>query len=141
MEREEVRALIRAHRPSSGTGYPEEIRQKVVVYARQRRAKGQHWAHIGMEIGLSSTTLVNWSQPRRKVPPVAVVDTTAEQSTATPTQGQFLPVAVIDKSSEASVVARLLPTPTHCLILHTPAGFRLEGLDLQQALALLEVLR
>lgn len=71
MEREEVQALIRAHRPSSGTGYPEDVRQKVVVYARQRRAKGQHWAHIGMEIGLSSTTLVNWSKPRGKVPPVA----------------------------------------------------------------------
>lgn len=126
MEREEVRALIRSHRPSSGAGYPEVVRTTVVAYTQQCRAQGQRWAHIGAAIGLSSTTLVNWSQP----------------------QGTFLPVDLGDRPAEARAVettalaiAPSRPVPPGGLVLHTPDGFRLEGLDLHQALALLQGLR
>jgi hypothetical protein len=118
MEQEEVRALIQAHRPPSGQGYPDEVRRAAVAYAQQCRARGLHWEHIGRQIGVSGTALVNWSKA----------------------QGHLLPVAIVDELPQARPTP--LPGPRLAgLVLCTPSGFRLEGLDLQQALALLSVLR
>lgn len=119
MEQEEVRELIRTHRPPSGMGYPDDVRRAVVAYVRQRRTQGQHWEHIGQQIGVSGTTLVNWSKA----------------------MGQLLPVAIVDEPPEARSIPPSQPRLAAGLVLHTPSGVRLEGLDLQQALALLSVLR
>lgn len=119
MEQEELRALVRANRPKNAEGYSEEVKRAVTAYAQARRGAGLRWEDIAAETGLSASTLLSWCKQKRR----------------------FLPVAITQAEPEAAAVAPSTPVPAAGLVLHTPSGFRLEGLDLQQALALLEVLR
>lgn len=124
MHAEDVRAQIEAHRPPRGAAYDDEIRQVVVAYVRQRRGQGCTWEEIGTAVGLSGTTLQNWSRSGARFRPVAIIDDAQPE-------GSQLP----------SPVSPALTQPTPGLVLHTPTGFRLEGLDLRQAFLLLQALR
>jgi hypothetical protein len=125
LDPEDVRAQIEAHRPARGAPYDDEIRQVVVTYVRQRRGQGRTWEQIGAEVGLSGTTLQNWSRSGARFRPVAIIDD-----------------AQPDGSQLRRPVSPALTQPTPAgLVLHTPTGFRLEGLDLRQAFSLLQALR
>ena len=119
MQRDEVRALVLANQPRSSAGYDDEVKRTVIAYTQSCRAQGQRWEDIGMDIGLSGKTLRHWSQ---------------QQST-------FLPITIVDNPSPQPLVQLSTPVAAHSPVLHTPNGSRLCGLDLEQALALLSVLR
>ncbi len=83
----------------------------MVAYARQERATGQSWGRIARTVGLSAGALKNWS---RTPPPARTL----------------VPVAV----------AATAPMPSAPLVVVSPGGYRVEGLDLATASALLRAL-
>ena len=90
------------------------MRGEVLAYARRERAAGRSWAGIAHAVGLSAGALKNWSQtpaPARRLVPVAV-------AVATPAPEE----------------------PGAALVVVSPGGYRVEGLDLATATALLRAL-
>ena len=107
-----VRAAVEALGPRGRTTrIPDPIRARVVAYARQERAAGQSWARIARTVGLSAGALKNWS----RTPPAART---------------LVPV-------EVAATATMPPMP---LVVVSPDGYRVEGLDLATASALLRAL-
>ncbi len=82
----------------------------MLAYARRQRAAGHSWAGIAHAVGLSAGALKNWA----RMPPPART---------------LVPV---------EVAARERPTPA--LVVVSPGGYRVEGLDLATASALLRTL-
>ena len=83
-------------------------------YARRERAAGRSWQRIARAVGVSVGSLKNWSQtppPARTLVPVEV--------------------AVVGPAPEGPVPA---------LVVRSPGGYRVEGLDLATATALLRAL-
>lgn len=87
------------------------MRAQVLVYTRRQRAAGQSWARIADAVGLAAGSLKNWS----RTPPRARM---------------LVPVEV------AAVPAVSPPA----LVVVSPGGYRVEGLDLATASALLRAL-
>lgn len=116
MEQQEVRALVSEHRPAVGVSYPDEVKRTVIAYLNARRAQGVALQDVSAEVGLSTTTLQVWRR----------------QCTA------FRPVTIVESPTSAVHPA---PAAAEGIVLHTPEGFRLSGLDLEQAIAALRVLR
>lgn len=97
-----VRAL---HRGQAGSQirYPENLRAEIVAVTRANRTAGRSVCRLAREIGVSAPTLIEWL--RR------------------PARGRLREVAVAPAP---------VPTigSTTKLVLVTPQGFRIEGLDL-----------
>lgn len=89
---------------------PDDLRSKVVAYAKRRRASGLAVRRIAQELGLGESCLTRWLRPKR---------------------AGFRPVRVTAASAKPEV---------RDLVLVTPQGFRLEGLTTSQALRLLREL-
>jgi hypothetical protein len=88
----------------------------VLVYARRQRAAGQSWTRIARSVGVSVGSLQNWSRvpaPARTLVPVAVTAPTEMRSPA---------------------------EPAGALVVVSPGGYRVEGLDLATTSALLRTL-
>jgi hypothetical protein len=93
------------------TRIPDAVRVQVVAYTRRQRAAGQSWARIADRVGLSIGSLKNWwSTP--------------------PRARTFVPVEVVAAPAG----------PTAVLVVVSPGGYRVEGLDLPTASALLRAL-
>ena len=93
---------------------PSALRELVVAYARARRPEVS-WARLGAALTLSATTLQRW----------------CEHATAcAPNRDDVAALVPV-------VVAPEVPAATH-LALVSPRGFRIEGLSLDDAVALLE---
>ena len=108
--RSTARQLARGKHPS-GVRYPAPFRNAVVTLARTRLGHGQSRAHVAQAVGVSFPTLVAWLQ-RRSRPGLR-------------------PVALRPEPDPA-------PAPRSAVVLVTPQGFRVEGLD---GAALVAVLR
>jgi len=107
------RAAVAALGPRSRTSrIPVAVRMRVLAYARRERAAGRSWHRIARAVGVSAGSLKNWSQ----TPPSART---------------LVPVAVAAPAPE--VAAR-------GLVIVSPGGFRLGGVDLPTATALLRAL-
>ena len=91
---------------------PDAVRARVLAYSRRQRAAGYSWARIAHRVGLSVGSLKNWSRP-------------------SPPARRLVPVAV----TAAPEVG------TAALVVVSPGGYRVEGLDLASATALLRALR
>ena len=88
------------------------MRAHVVAYARRARAAGQSWHRIARAVGVSAGSVQNWA--------------------GTPAPAHTLvPVAVAAPAPAA---------PALPLVVVSPGGYRLEGLDLPTATALLRAL-
>ncbi len=105
-------AGIRRHPSGRGHRYPRALRTAVTVYVRRCRARGEPWAAITGELGLSAFTLQRWLQ-------TSAVDT-------------FRPVEV--------VVAEPPPAASGAVVV-LPGGVRIEGLDLAGLVAVARALR
>lgn len=92
--------------------YPEELRRMAAKYARRRVTAGAAIASIAKELGVAEQSLRNWMG----------------------TDSDFRRVQVIE-----SVPAEQSDTGT--LVLTSPSGYRLEGLDMDSAFQLLRTLR
>jgi|SRR5829696_1194263 len=83
-----------------GRAYPEKLRKRMIAYVEARRAEGAATRDAGDELGMDWRTLLRWA-------PCA-------------TSAGFEQVVVRDATATAA--ARL--------VVHTPGGLRIEGLDL-----------
>ncbi len=99
----------RIARGDDGWKYAAEIRERVLAYARRRRAEGGGIKSIAAELGLPWQTLDYWLHGRK---PEA-------RSEKVP----LLPVTL-----EAEVIKR---TGEATLVVHGPRGLRIEGLDIE----------
>ncbi len=111
--RSTARQLARGKHPS-GVRYPAPFRDAVVTLARTRVGHGQSRAQVARDVGVAFPTLVAWlERPRRPaLRPVAVAPT--------PDPG---------------------PTPRSSVVLVTPHGFRVEGLEGDALVAVLRALQ
>jgi transposase-like protein len=108
-----IRALHRGH-ARTGTRYPEDLRAEIVTLARAGQAAGRSLSSVGRAVGLSGPTLTGWL--RRPAP------------------GRLRRVAVAPSPNQAVVA------PALGLVLITPQGFRVEGLDLGTLVTMLRQL-
>ena len=51
-----------------GNRFPAELRERVIVYGRRRRADGASWTRIGIELGMKWETVRGWCIEKRSVP-------------------------------------------------------------------------
>jgi transposase len=97
------------------TRIPDAVRAQVLAYTRRQRAAGRSWTRIAHTVGLSVGSLKNWS---RTPPPARTL----------------VAVEVAPEVTPASAV------PPPALVVVSPGGYRVEGLDLPTASALLRAL-
>lgn len=92
---------------------PLTVREIVLDYAREQRAKDVRWREIATAVGLSSTVIKRWvgveKRPSKKIVPVAVCQEHA-------------------------------PNGNCALALVTPSGIRVEGLTARDATEILKTL-
>jgi hypothetical protein len=110
-----IRRCARGKHPNA-VRYPAPVRDAVVALARARLGQGQSLARVARGVGLSFPTLTTWLT-RPAAPALRPV-------TLTPAPGPVSPSA-----SPATIV------------LVTPEGFRIEGLDSATLVAVLRSLR
>jgi len=111
-----LRAELARKRPRSITqGYPRELRLRAGAWLLAQHSAGQRWAVLAAQIGVSSSAAKSWARIAGQSPP---------------TPPRFLPVVV---SSKAARIDQATGSP----ILHTPAGYRVSGLDLDDLLTML----
>ena len=107
-----MRELAR-HERGRGKRFPDELRRRAGEWIRTRRAEGATLREISDELGLCYETVRRWSE------------LVASESTA------LVPVVVERRPAEIAAGD---------LTLQSPAGFRIEGLTLAQAIAALREL-
>ena len=112
---ERIRAALAGMQRGRGRRFSPETRKMIAGAAGRLREEGQSWTMIGRALGLPAET------PRRLW--LARTTSTSRGS------GAFLPVAVADDG--VTGVARA------GLVVVSPSGFRVEGLDAMQAADLL----
>jgi hypothetical protein len=106
------RALARLGDRGRTTAIPGEVREVLVSYALEQRGRGKSWAAIAKALGVSSSGLIRWSRG-------AVVRCEGA-----------VPVEVrVEQPSDGTAVT-----------LVSPAGYRVEGLGVSEALAALREL-
>jgi len=110
-----TRALVARSLPRNRrAGYPAEVRAQVVAVAAAELADGHTLTATARELGLHPTPLGRWLE------------------SPGPREVGFVPVR-LDGQAQADA-----SPPSQGLALVSPAGFRLEGLDRETALFLLE---
>jgi transposase-like protein len=96
-----------------GRRYPSELKQRIAAYVRTRRSEGANWSAIALEIGgPPAQTLARWCAPN---------DDSA---------GALVPVDVV----------QVTPVRAAIIAIVSPTGWRLEGLDVEDAVAVLRAL-
>ena len=120
MRRERVGERLQAARAAlAGLGprgrttrIPAGVRARVLAYTRRQRAAGASWQTVASAVGVSASALKNWSR------------------LALPAR-RLVPVVVSPAGTEPS---------SSVLAIVSPAGYRVEGLDVATATALLRAL-
>jgi len=129
----QIRAAIAAlGKREPNCPYPQHIRAEVVAYTDRGRKRGRAWRTLGQALGLDGSTVRRWLEDaeangaaggsQSDVPDAAVED----QPTA------LVPVDVQADAPAVQVRADL--------VLVSPSGFRLLGLELAEAAELLRTL-
>jgi hypothetical protein len=96
--------LATAGRKGAGKPFPDDLRRAVVDYAARKLKAGCTVESVARELGISAMSVARWTQRFEKAPEAGLmrrVEVLAE--TAVPSSG---------------------------LVVHTPSGLRIEGLDL-----------
>ena len=109
--KQEIEALSRRR----GQKYPPALETRIIAYARSRRAQGATWDVISAEIDVPFETLRRWSL--------------RESERSGSSAPELVPVRVVPE-----------PLPERVVSLVSPAGFRIEGLALSEAVAVLRAL-
>ena len=110
--RSTVRRFARGKHPNA-VRYPASVRAAVVALVRARLGQGQSLARVARGVGISFPTLANWL--------------------AAPGAPALRPVTVAPTAEPAA-------PPRSTLVLVTPQGFRVEGLDGDTLVAVLRAL-
>lgn len=140
--RAEVAELERRYR---GHRYPTDLRRRIVALAGTRRRSGASWGRIGAEVGIRAETLRRWCiaddgsgrrsdgrgvESRRAVSSGerGAKDVPHESALTTVETPSLVPIHVVSEVARAEVM------------LVSPAGWRVEGLDLSALTTLLRSL-
>jgi transposase-like protein len=108
----EFRAALAALGPRAPTTtYPPELRILGLAHLKERRDAGASFREVAAELGVGNETLRNWIRPRRR------------RSSA------VRPVSIASRAVLSAA-----------LVVHGPAGVRIEGLDVAAVAALLKEL-
>ena len=109
----QVRRLVSQHEAGRGRRFPAAVREAVVEYARTQREAGASWTGIARDVGMARyETVRRWYEAM-------------EPSTA------LVPVEVVVAPHPASGAD---------VVIVSPSGFRLEGLEPAAAVAALKAL-
>jgi hypothetical protein len=103
-----LRKALAAVEKGRGKRYPAALRARVVAWAVERRRGGASWEAIKRELGQEYDTVRRWCRA------------------AVPTTRALVPVRVIAH-----------PVPARVVAVVSPSGFRIDGLSLTEAAALL----
>jgi hypothetical protein len=106
-----LRAAVVAHEPARGKRYDRRLKARIIELARLRRKQGASWKQIAGETGLCFETVRRWCVPTEPKRVHAMV-----------------PVRVTRDEAERTVAVT------------SPAGYRIESLSLQEAVAVLRAL-
>lgn len=113
-ELEALGDAVRAHRADGGgLRLPPDLRRRIATTARQARSAGKSMNAIATVVGVSSQSIMRWTCP----PTVA-------------SKPQMVPIRL--------AAAQLHSSPTLTLI--SPAGWKIFGLDVSEAAALMRAL-
>ena len=114
MDQQAARLRRELSRVEKGRGkrYPAELRARVSEWARQRHAEGASWEAIKRELGQRFDTVRRWCSSERA-----------------PVARAIVPVRVVSEPSAERVVSVV-----------SPLGFRIDGVRLSEAAALLREL-
>jgi orotate phosphoribosyltransferase-like protein len=107
-----LREAVSRHEPGRGKRYPEALERRVVEYARARRARGASWSQLASELGLRYETVRRW----------------VERGNKSKGEPKMRAVAVVPEHAGATIS------------IVTPSGVRVEGITLDDAMALLRAL-
>lgn len=131
----ELQTQIRQARAASARAdYPPALRRRAMAWARDRARQGWSHGRIAAELGLPDSTLSRWKGEKEKETgrPPGKADPSAVLATRALEPATFRPVEVV-----VAPAATVGEPPLARLTLHTPAGYRVEGLDLDGLIALL----
>ena len=105
-----IRAALASHDAGRGKRYPWELKARITEFAQERRGEGASWAQIAEDVGIAFETLRRWC-----------IATGA-------TSRAMVPVHVVSDEAERSVS------------IVSPTGYRIEGISLRDAVAVLRAL-
>jgi hypothetical protein len=106
-----LRAALASHEPGRGKRYPRDLKARIIEFGRARRDEGVSWERISDELGISYETVRRWC------------------------------LAAESKTSRAMVPVRVVAEGTdRPVTVGSPSGYSIEGLTLQQAVAVLRAL-
>lgn len=142
--RAEVAKLERGYR---GHRYPTSLRRRIVALATARRPSGASWRKIGAEVGIRAETLRRWCtagadsgrkssrgvESRGIVPSPERGASDVPHGIATAKTPSLVPIHVVGEVAHAEVALAEVT-------LVSPAGWRVEGLDLKALTTLLRSL-
>jgi hypothetical protein len=129
--REEI-ALLGPRHPSRR--FPPDLKARVLDWVSGQRAIGVRPMSISESLGIPWESIGKWLRNREPTPEMKAV---AEVATAS--DEQLRPVRVVERASRPP---RMNARPgSGAVILRTPQGFAVEGLDLEGVVALLRRLR
>lgn len=112
---EQLRLELAHARPShNAAGYPPGLRDRVSAWLADQRDQGASWNTLGGQLGISRTTARDWAQ---------------RASSGEAEERAFLPVSV------ECVPPRVPPRGP---VLVSPRGYRVEGLDVDLLVDVLE---
>lgn len=113
---ETLRADLRCSRSSgSGDGYPPALRERVGRWVLAQQATGARLSALAQQVGVSATSLRVWARAVDGCPGAR--------------PAEFLPVVVRSGAGAAA--------PAGGPELHTPQGYRVSGLGLDELVAVL----
>jgi hypothetical protein len=115
------RGIRGAKRPYPNAPYPTSLREKAITYITEQRTAGASWCRIADELGISLATVMQWHAK-------------AQSSKGPRRGGAFVPVQVRDDTKDER-------SRDNGLVLTTPEGYRLEGLEAADAAVVLRALR
>ncbi len=118
-----------------GRRIPSSVRALAVAYATRGRARGETWKAMARQVGLSSESLRRWTEAAAApTGATVVVPVRVRGASGSP---EAASTGALTKSSS---VAPRVAVAGRALVLVSPRGFRLEGLELREAHLLLEAL-
>jgi hypothetical protein len=105
-----LRRALSGHRPARGKLYAPKVQAGVVVFARGRRTEGASWKQIAGELGMRFETVRRWCA--REV-----------------SRSGLRPVVLVDAAA-----------PGRAVTVVSSSGHRIEGLSLEDAIAVVRAL-
>jgi hypothetical protein len=127
-----IRRWIEQERPGRGRKYTPALRQRILAFVEESRRTGMSVREISEAIGVARDTIIGWLR------------TEPALLAGVPAVSFEVPLDLaVEPVSKALVPVELTPSTIQLgggLALVTPSGFRVEGLSLEQAFALVREL-